>query len=63
MAKVMCQEREARFYCPPSSVLVDNAAMIAWTGIIMFNAGNKISTENADIRPYERTDDVMVNWL
>jgi len=63
MAGVMCQEREARFYCPPASVLVDNAAMIAWTGIIMFNAGNKISTETADIKPYERTDDVTVNWL
>lgn len=63
MCKVMCKERGAKFYCPPASVLVDNAAMIAWTGILMFKAGQKSSVDKANIRPYERTDDVEVNWL
>jgi len=62
MCKKMCQERKAKFFCPPSSVLVDNAAMIAWTGILMFKAGIKTSFEKANINPYERTDDIKVTW-
>lgn len=63
MAKIMCKERSARFYCPPSGVLVDNAAMIAWLGVLMFRKGIKIDIDKADIKPYERTDDVDVKWL
>lgn len=63
MCSVMCKERGAKSYCPPASVLVDNATMIAWTGILMFNAGQKTAVEKADIKPYERTDDVEVSWL
>lgn len=63
MCQVMCREREAKSCCPPNSVLVDNAAMIAWTGILMFKAGQKISLDKADIKPYERTDDVEVKWI
>ncbi len=62
MCKIMCRERKARFYCPPASVLVDNAAMIAWTGMLMHKAGIKTSFEKANISPYERTDDVEVSW-
>lgn len=63
MCKIMCKERGARFFAPDASVLVDNAAMIAWTGILMLEAGQKMPVENADIRPYERTDDVEVKWI
>ncbi len=63
MCQVMCKEREAKFYCPPNAVLVDNAAMIAWLGILMFKAGQKMAPDKADIKPYERTDDVDVRWL
>ncbi len=63
MAKIMCKERKAKFFCPPPSVLVDNAAMIAWLGILMFKAKQTIKPEKADIKPYERTDDVVVKWL
>ncbi len=65
MCKIMCKERGAKFFCPQNQVLVDNAAMIAWTGIIMAEAGQKISHEHLktlDIKPYERTDDVEVKW-
>ena len=48
--------------CPAREFLVDNGAMIAFTGEIMFNAGIKEKPENVDIKPRERTDDVGVVW-
>lgn len=36
--------------------------MIAWLGLIMFKAGMKFPLDKANILPYERTDDVEVNW-
>lgn len=63
MCRVMCKERGAKSFCPPNQVLVDNAAMIAWTGILMFKAKQQVSWNKADIKPYERTDDVEVKWL
>jgi len=65
MAKIMCEERGARFFVPENSLLVDNAAMIAFTGEIMFNKGIKVSgkeIEKLDILPRQRTDDVIVSW-
>lgn len=63
MCEIMCKEREAKSFCPPPSVLVDNAAMIAWTGILMYRTGQQISLDKTDIKPYERTDDVEVKWI
>ena len=62
MCKTMCKERGAKLFCPEKQVLVDNASMIAWTGIMMFKGGEKISFEKADIKPYERTDEINVSW-
>jgi N6-L-threonylcarbamoyladenine synthase len=63
MCKLMCEDRGAKFFCPANEFLVDNAAMIAWTGLIMYERG-KISVPvlDATIKPYERTDDVEVTW-
>ncbi|MFH1408526.1 MAG: KEOPS complex N(6)-L-threonylcarbamoyladenine synthase Kae1 [Nanoarchaeota archaeon] len=61
MAKIMCRENKYTCGIPAKQFLVDNAAMIAWTGMLMHRAG--IKTEITDpIRPYERTDDVKVRW-
>ncbi|MFH1590044.1 MAG: bifunctional N(6)-L-threonylcarbamoyladenine synthase/serine/threonine protein kinase [archaeon] len=62
MAKIMCKDRKAKCFIPENQYLVDNAAMIALTGYLMHKAGNETSIKNSDIRPYERTDDVIVNW-
>jgi N6-L-threonylcarbamoyladenine synthase len=62
MAKTMCREYGAKCFIPSNELLVDNAAMIAWTGILMHNAGAITKTENSTINPYERTDDVDVVW-
>lgn len=62
MCKIMCKERGAKFFVPLKEFLVDNAAMIAYTGEIMFNAGIKQSYDEIDIKPRERTDEVNVSW-
>jgi N6-L-threonylcarbamoyladenine synthase len=41
MCKIMCEERGAKFFCPEKSLLVDNGAMIAYLGEIVFNKGNQ----------------------
>jgi len=69
MCKIMCKERlklegnETKLFCPDRPLLVDNGAMIAFLGEIMFNAGIKISDlEKIDILPRQRTDEVIVSW-
>ncbi|MBT4376985.1 tRNA (adenosine(37)-N6)-threonylcarbamoyltransferase complex transferase subunit TsaD [archaeon] len=65
MARLMCEERGAKYFCPPRSLLVDNGAMIAYLGEIMFNAGLGVEgkgIEEIDIMPRQRTDQVEVSW-
>jgi N6-L-threonylcarbamoyladenine synthase len=70
MAKTMCFDREefepVKYFCPEKSLLVDNAAMIAYLGEIMFKAKANTFTheeiDKVDIKPRERTDDVEVSW-
>ena len=65
MCRIMCKERGAKFFCPENSLLVDNAAMIAFLGEIMLKKGIKIqgkSIEKLDIKPRQRTDDVEIKW-
>ena len=62
MAKKMCDEFGAKCFIPPNEFLVDNAVMIAWTGILMHKAGVTTKIEDSAINPYERTDDVDVVW-
>jgi universal protein Kae1 len=62
MCKLMCAARKSKYFCPERPLLVDNGAMIAYTGELMFNAGIHVSADKADIAPRERTDDVNVRW-
>ncbi len=63
MCKLMCSERGAKFFAPVNSLLVDNGAMIAYLGEIMFNAGIvEKDFDKVDIMPRQRTDDVEVGW-
>ncbi|MBI2657614.1 bifunctional N(6)-L-threonylcarbamoyladenine synthase/serine/threonine protein kinase [Candidatus Woesearchaeota archaeon] len=61
MCRIMCEERNAKFSVPPNEVLVDNGLMIAWLGIVQRKQAAK-NYDRIDIRPYERTDDVLVDW-
>lgn len=62
MCQIMCKERGAKYFCPERPLLVDNAAMIAFTGEIMFNSGISEKAADVDIKPRERTDQVDVTW-
>jgi N6-L-threonylcarbamoyladenine synthase len=65
MCRIMCKERNAKFFVPEKSLLVDNGAMIAFLGEIMFKAEIKFqgnSLEKLDIKPRQRTDEVEVIW-
>ncbi len=64
MCEIMCKERDAKAFCPPNSVLIDNAGMIGWLGLLQRKeAINWKNLNKADIKPYQRTDDVEVKWL
>ncbi|MEM3074641.1 MAG: KEOPS complex N(6)-L-threonylcarbamoyladenine synthase Kae1 [Candidatus Pacearchaeota archaeon] len=63
MCRIMCQERDAMFFAPPNSLLVDNGAMIAYLGEIIFNSKTYEKDLNKiDIFPRQRTDDIEVKW-
>jgi len=62
MCSKMCAERGADCYTLKNEFNVDNGAMIAWLGLIMHNAGKRMSIREADIKPYLRTDDIEVFW-
>ena len=62
MARIMCEERGARMFCPPRSVLVDNGAMIAWLGHLKLQAGDVTTFAQSGVLPHQRTDMVPVSW-
>lgn len=62
MCRIMCSERGAKCFCPAREFLVDNAAMIAFTGELIFNAGISEDVDKIEVKPRERTDDVIVRW-
>lgn len=67
MAKKMCEERlkKTELFVPDNSLLVDNGAMIAYAGEILFKSGIKVSPkelDKLDVMPRQRTDDVEVTW-
>jgi N6-L-threonylcarbamoyladenine synthase len=65
MCRMMCEERGANFFVPERSLLVDNGAMIAYLGEIMFDSGIKIDVKDLDeldIDSRQRTDMVKVKW-
>ncbi len=62
MCRRMCKERNAKFFVPENQFLVDNGAQIAWLGILMHKSGYRMKIKDAIIKPYERTDEVVVKW-
>jgi N6-L-threonylcarbamoyladenine synthase len=62
MCRIMCSERGASFFVPENGLLIDNGAMIAYLGEIMYKSGISKSIEDVDIDSRERTDQVEVSW-
>ncbi len=57
MARHLTKDREATLFVPPSSVLIDNGAMIAWLGYLRHRRKKSILPKLAAIHPYERSDE------
>jgi tRNA A37 threonylcarbamoyltransferase TsaD len=62
MVKKMAEDRDARFYVPSIDLCIDNGAMIAWLGLLMYKNGIRLNVENSYIDQRFRTDMVDVNW-
>lgn len=62
MCDKMCKARGAKMFVPSNEFLIDNAAMIAWLGLLQYKAGDRLKVEEADIKPYLRTDEIDVTW-
>ena len=62
MLRIMCEEREAKFFVPEQKYLGDNGAMIAYTGKLMLESGTTLPVESSRINPSFRSDEVVVTW-
>jgi N6-L-threonylcarbamoyladenine synthase len=62
MVQIMASERNASFFVPSSDLCIDNGAMIAWLGTLMYNSGIRMKVENSFIDQRFRTDMVDVTW-
>jgi N6-L-threonylcarbamoyladenine synthase len=63
MVRIMAEERRAKMFVPPGPLCVDNGAMIAWTGLVMHNAGMRTRLEDSGVRQRYRTDEVDLPWM
>ncbi|VVB76248.1 tRNA N6-adenosine threonylcarbamoyltransferase [Candidatus Tiddalikarchaeum anstoanum] len=61
MCNIMCKDRLASFKPLPAKFAVDNAAMIAWAGILKYNVQKK-SDSDLTINQRTRTEQVEVTW-
>ena len=62
MVQTMASERGASFFVPSKDLCIDNGAMIAWLGVLMYNSGIRMKVENSIIDQRFRTDMVDVTW-
>jgi N6-L-threonylcarbamoyladenine synthase/N6-L-threonylcarbamoyladenine synthase/protein kinase Bud32 len=62
MVNTMAKERGASFFVPSKDLCVDNGAMIAWLGVVMYNSGIRMKIKDSFIDQRFRTDMVDVTW-
>jgi len=62
MVQIMAEERGASFFVPPKNICVDNGAMIAWLGLLMYESGVRMTIAETEIDQRFRTDMVQVTW-
>ena len=62
MVETMAHERDASFFVPTKDLCIDNGAMIAWLGLLMYNSGIRMKIEDSIIDQRFRTDMVDVSW-
>ncbi|MDR0309907.1 MAG: bifunctional N(6)-L-threonylcarbamoyladenine synthase/serine/threonine protein kinase [Candidatus Methanoplasma sp.] len=62
MVRIMAEDRGAKMFVPDRRLCVDNGAMIAWLGNIMYNSGIRMDIRDTAVRQRFRTDEVEVTW-
>jgi len=62
MVRTMAEERDGDFFVPEGGLLVDNGAMIAFTGLEMYKGGITTPIKQSQVNQNYRTDDVEVKW-
>ena len=62
MVKEMAEERGAQMFVPDRRLCVDNGAMIAWLGNLMYSSGVRMTIADTVVEQRFRTDEVTVSW-
>ena len=62
MIREMAEERGAEMFVPDRRLCVDNGAMIAWLGNLMYSSGVRMSLDETTVEQRFRTDEVKVPW-
>jgi metallohydrolase, glycoprotease/Kae1 family len=62
MVRTMAEARGAEMFVPDRRLCMDNGAMIAWLGHLMYDSGIRMRIEDTVVRQRFRTDEVRVTW-
>lgn len=62
MCEIMCKAREAVFKSIPIKYSVDNASMIAWTGLLKYKSHGKDEIKDTAVSQRTRTEEVDIFW-
>ncbi|MCL1904941.1 MAG: tRNA (adenosine(37)-N6)-threonylcarbamoyltransferase complex transferase subunit TsaD, partial [Methanomassiliicoccaceae archaeon] len=62
MIEKMAEDRGAKMYVPQPRLCIDNGAMIAWLGHLMYDSGVRMSMDDTKVEQRFRTDEVNVTW-
>lgn len=62
MVKEMAEARGAEMFVPDRKYCVDNGAMIAWLGNLMYGSGVRMNISSTAVRQRFRTDEVEITW-
>jgi len=58
----VAQRHDAKFHRVSSQLAGDQGAMIAWNGILQYNAGHTIKVSESNVLPKWRTDEQDILW-
>ncbi len=62
MLSIMADGHDAKFAGLPPATAIDNGVMIAWTGLLMYQAGYRQHLTDTLVRPHFRPEEVDVIW-
>jgi tRNA A37 threonylcarbamoyltransferase TsaD len=62
MCEIMCKARGAEFKSIPIKYSVDNASMIAWTGLLKYKSHGADKIIDTEVSQRTRTEEVDIFW-